>query len=139
MLFIGRCNGGPRARKKMPENWMDRIFLFICIIAIIFFFYLVLKRVISGLLFPFTSFEGKVVSRSYTSKAIEEEDDTKDIEEKYMLEIKMPDGKTKSFTVNSRLYSSVKEGDYVRKEKGSTKLKKAPRAGKKKKNQKKKS
>jgi len=122
----------------MPETWMDRIFLLICIIAIIYFFYLVMKRLISGLLYPFTSFEGKVVSRSYTSKAVEEDDDTKDIEEKYVLEVKMPDGKAKSFKVNSRLYSSVKEGDYVRKDKGSRTLKKTSRAGKKKRNPKKK-
>ncbi len=123
----------------MPDTWMDRIFLLICIFAMIFFVYLVLKRLISELLFPFLSFDGKVVSRSYTSKAVEEDDDTRDIEEKYKLEVKMPDGKTKSFTVNSRLYSSVKEGDYVRKERWSRKFKKAPGGGRKKKSKKRKS
>lgn len=117
---------------------MDRVFLLISILAMIIFIYLILKRLVWGLLFPFISFDGKVVSRSYTSKAVEEDDDTKDIEEKYKLEVKMPDGKIKSFSVNSRLYSSVKEGDYVRKERWSRKFKKAPGSGRKKKGRRKK-
>ncbi len=124
----------------VPDNWMDRVFLLICLMGILVFLYLVIKRVVSGIVYPFISFEGKVVSRSYKTKAVEDkenEEDIQDIEERYTLEVKMPNGKIKNFSVKSRLYNSVKEGDYVRKEKGSRTLKKGKKTGNKKKNKKK--
>ncbi|UNC92614.1 DUF7489 domain-containing protein [Candidatus Contubernalis alkaliaceticus] len=116
---------------------MDRVFLLICLMGIFVFLYIVIRRAIAGIVYPFIFFEGKVVSRSYKTKVVEDEEDIQDIEEEYTLEVKMPNGKNKNYSVNSRLYNSVKEGDYVRKDKGSRTLKKGRKKSKKKKNKKK--
>ncbi len=106
---------------------MEHVFLLLFGAGLIIFIYQIVKKTIRGLIYPIISFEGEVISRSYKTKVIEEDDGTERIEEKYGLEIRMPDGSKRNFSVNKKLYNSVKEGDYVSKEKGSLKLKKVPR------------
>ncbi len=115
---------------------MERIFLLVFALGVLIFLYQTIKRMVMGIFYPFISFKGEVRSRSFKTTILTEEDGTEKIQENYSLDIRMPDGNSRKFTVNKRLYDSVKEGDSVRKDRGSLQLKKVRSTKKSKKNKK---
>ncbi len=103
---------------------MEKIFLIVFALGVIIFLYQIIKRMVMGIFYPFISFEGEVISRSFKTNILTEEDGTEKIQENYSLDVRMPNGSSRKFKVNSRLYNSIKEGDLVRKDRGSLQLKK---------------
>ncbi len=115
----------------MPETLTEMVFLLVFAAGVIIFLYQFLKKVITGLIYPLVSFEGEVVARNYKTRVSEEEGGEEIVIKTHNLDLRFPNGKIRTFTVNPRLFNSVKEGDWVRKEKGSLKMRKASKKKKK--------
>ncbi|RQD77631.1 MAG: hypothetical protein D5R97_01960 [Candidatus Syntrophonatronum acetioxidans] len=117
----------------MPETWAEAVFLLVFATGLLIFLYQFFKKVITGLAYPFVTFEGEVVARNFKTRIKEDEEGKEIVVETHNLDLRFPNGKIRTFAVSPRLFNSVKEGDWVGKERGSLKIKKVTQKNKKKK------
>lgn len=110
----------------MPETTIDKFYLLVFALGVLFLVYQVVKRIVEEIIFYFSTLEMEVVSRNYRTRTVEGQsgEEGPAVEEEYTLEVRLPRGRggTRTFTVDNNLYNSLKEGGLVLKERGRREL-----------------